>query len=85
MKQCQALKSSLDDDKINSIYNIRFVTSSDNKTKSAIPYEDWVISLNNRKDDVFLKHSIPAGGWSINNFDDFLKNRKKEMIKHFNY
>ena len=78
-------KSGIPDDKINSIYNIRFVTSSDNKTKSAIPYEDWVISLNNRKDAVFLQHSIPAGKWSIKNFDDFLENRKKEMIKHFNY
>jgi len=77
--------SGIPDEKINSIYNIRFVTSSDNKTKSAIPYEDWIISLNNRKDAVFLQHSIPLGKWSIKNFDDFLINRKKEMIKHFNY
>lgn len=71
-------------EKINSIYNIRYVTLRDNRKKSNTPYSEWVASLEN-KEEVFKTHLIPNKEWSIDQFDLFLEERKKELLKQFEY
>ena len=73
------------EEKINSIYNIRLVSSLDNNWKSATPFSEWVNSLGNHKDDVFKQHSIPVGEWTVATYEDFLKKRKDELVKNFIY
>lgn len=65
-------------DKINSIYNIRWVSASDNRNKSDESYADWSVRMG---DAIKLVHFIPKGNWTVSNFDDFLEARKKEFIK----
>lgn len=78
-------KAGISDDKINSIYNIRFVSSLDNKIKSATPYLEWVDSLGTKKEETFIRHCIPNGDWTINNFDSFLQKRKEVLMSNFIY
>ena len=65
-------------DKINSIYNIRWVSASDNRNKSDESYAVWSDRMG---DTIKLNHFIPTGNWTVSNFDDFLEARKKEFIK----
>ena len=65
-------------DKINSIYNIRWVSASDNRIKSDESYADWSVRLG---DIIKSNHFIPTGSWTVANFDDFLEARKKEFMK----
>jgi len=78
-------KAGINDDKINSIYNIRFVSSLDNRIKSATPYLEWVDSLGTKKEEAFTRHCIPDGDWTINNFDSFLQKRKEILLSNFMY
>lgn len=65
-------------EKVNSIYNLRFVSASDNRIKSDEPFVDW----SNRLGKTVLKnHFIPDGKWDDKSFDEFLNLRKKEFIK----
>jgi hypothetical protein len=65
-------------DKINSIYNIRWVSASDNRDKSDESYAKWSARMG---DTIKSNHFIPTGNWTVSNFDDFLEARKKEFIK----
>lgn len=65
-------------DKINSIYNIRWVSASDNRNKSDESYADWSVRMD---DTIKSNHFIPTDNWTVLNFDDFLEARKKEFIK----
>jgi len=69
-------KANIPEDKINSIYNIRFVSLIDNRKKSKMPFTDWVKQLDTNKDTVFKTHGIPQGSWTVDNFDAFLNERK---------
>ncbi len=64
-------------EKINSIYNIRLVSASDNRIKSDESYADWSVRLGN---SVSKSHFIPDGNWSVANFDAFLEARKIEFV-----
>jgi hypothetical protein len=77
--------ASIPDEKINSIYNIRYVSLGDNRSKGKTPYAEWIIGLGNRADTVFKTHLIPQGKWSVGNFDDFLAARRKEMLRQVVY
>lgn len=72
-------------EKINSIYNIRYVSAIDNKKKSSTPYSEWVANLGSRRDNVFTTHLIPNGQWPLQQFDDFLRERKKKMLTQIIY
>jgi uncharacterized protein with ParB-like and HNH nuclease domain len=74
----------ISDDKINSIFNIRYIGSSENKSKSGTPFVDWVKTVGTDK-DVLKKHLIPEGKWDISNFDSFLNERRKLIENTFKY
>jgi len=63
------------EEKINSIYNVRYIGGSENKIKSKTPFHEWMDSIGRNKEELD-KHLIPDGKWSVGNFDDFLKKRK---------
>jgi len=69
-------------EKIDSIYNIRYIGSNENKIKSNTPFSEWLGSIGRigRK-----KHHIPEGAWSTQNFDDFLIARKGLVEAAFQY
>ena len=63
---------------INDIGNIRYVTASENKWKSATPFTQWIGSTSQQERDT---HLIPPGDWKIESFKDFLVKRKETMLQ----
>jgi uncharacterized protein with ParB-like and HNH nuclease domain len=82
--QDELVKAKVPENQINSIFNIRYIGSSENKIKSNTPFSVWIKSIGNN-DDELKKHLIPKGDWSVANFDDFLIARKKLIEKSFKY
>jgi uncharacterized protein with ParB-like and HNH nuclease domain len=80
--QNELKKANISGDKINSIFNIRYIGSSENKRKSDTPFIDWMKVIDMDK-DILEKHLIPEGHWDVTNFDDFLNERKKLIEKRF--
>lgn len=78
--QDELKKANIPKNKINSIFNIRYIGSGPNKIKSKTPFVEWMKSVGTNKDEL-KKHLIPEGRWSIDNFCDFL-NKRKELIKN---
>lgn len=62
---------------INSIYNIRWVSASDNRVKSDESYQFWSERMKKKNNDILNRHFIPDGNWTVSNFDDFINARKK--------
>ncbi|MBX7150543.1 DUF262 domain-containing protein [bacterium] len=81
--QDELLKNKVPPYKINSLYNLRYIGSTENKTKSNLPFSEWIVTV--KSPDEWKKHLIPKGSWSIENFDEFLNARKEEMKKAFTY
>jgi uncharacterized protein with ParB-like and HNH nuclease domain len=77
--------ASISDEKINSIYNIRYVSLDDNRSKGKTPYSEWVKGLGTHMEKVFKTHLIPQGQWSVESFDKFLEARKEEMLRQVDY
>lgn len=77
--QDELRRANISDDNINSIFNIRYIGSSENKSKSSTPFAEWMKSIEANKDEL-KKHLIPEGKWNIKNFNDFL-NKRKELIE----
>lgn len=71
--------------KINSVYNIRYVSASDNRKKSNIPFSDWITGLGSKKNDVFFTHLIPNKDWTVDQYDRFLQERKTMMLSQIDY
>jgi hypothetical protein len=67
----------ISEEKINSIFNIQYLDAHLNRVKSGNPFTTWILLLSK---DEKKKYTIPDGKWSINNFDDFLKERKKLFL-----
>ncbi len=67
-----------DEKMINSIYNIRFATEEDNKSKSNKKFADWLKTVKNETRDL---HGIPSGEWGVHNFEEFMEKRKELFIK----
>jgi len=65
---------------INSIYNIRWVSASDNREKSDKKYKMWSDRMIKKDKQILEKHFIPEGNWSVSNFNDFLNRRKKMFL-----
>ncbi len=77
-------KVKVPENKKNSIFNLRYIGSSENKIKSKTPFAVWIKSIG-ANDDELKKHLIPKGNWSVNNYDDFLFARKKLIESSFKY
>jgi len=73
------------DDKINSIYNIRYVPLYDNRTKLDDPFNEWVEGLGSKRGEVFKTHMIPEGNWDISSFEEFINERKKLLLQQIQY
>lgn len=75
-------KRNISIDKINSIYNLRLVSASDNRIKSDESFSEWTNRLGKQ---VLANHFIPEGSWSADTFEEFLEQRKilflDEIIK----
>ena len=82
--QDELKKAGIEETKINCIYNIRYIGSSENKTKSKTPFADWMESIGKNKDEL-KKHLIPDGNWDLSKFDEFFKERKKLIEENFKY
>jgi uncharacterized protein with ParB-like and HNH nuclease domain len=77
-------QAKISSDKINSIFNIRYIGSSENKIKSKTPFAEWMATIGTNKDEL-KKHLIPDGKWNTNNYADFLNERRKLIETVFKY
>lgn len=75
-------KAKIPEEKINSIYNIRYIGSSENKIKSKTVFSKWISSIGKEEKK---RHLIPDGIEGVNDFDRFLERRKKLIEGGFNY
>ena len=65
---------------INSIGNLRFITSHANKRKLDSPYSEW----SRKESPAELRLSLIPGEakqWNVNNFEEFLRARKKLILQ----
>lgn len=76
--QDELKKAKIPKEKINSIYNIRYVTASDNRIKSNETFINWSNRMGNK---VLDNHFIPHGKWDDSNYDKFLQERKNLFLK----
>lgn len=73
-------KAHISEERINSIYNIRYIGGTENKIKSKTPFKEWRKSIGANEAEL-TKHLIPAGDWSVENFEEFLQARKQLIEK----
>jgi uncharacterized protein with ParB-like and HNH nuclease domain len=78
ISQSELKKAKVSKEKINTIYNLRFVSASDNRMKSDESFNDWSTRLGNGVLDI---HFIPHGSWDASNYDKFIEERKKLFLK----
>ena len=71
-------KGNISDKKINSVFNIRFVSASDNRIKSDESFNDWRKRLGAK---ILENHFIPDQEWNAGNYEQFLAERKEKVIK----
>jgi hypothetical protein len=64
---------------INSILNLELLNETDNKSKNAQPFDQWIVS---RDCNFKTRHCIPEiDDYSFDNFLNFIEERKKLLIK----
>jgi len=78
VSQSELKKAKISKEKINSIYNLRYVTASDNRKKSDDSFIEWYEKLGNA---VLDSHFIPHGNWYSSNYDEFLAKRETLFLK----
>lgn len=78
ISQSELKKANIPKEKINSIFNLRYVTAADNRLKSDDTFVNWNKRLGST---VLANHFIPEGEWNADNFDDFLEKRKELFFK----
>lgn len=74
-----------DGELINSIYNIRFVSLKDNRSKLNTPYREWIASCGDQIENIKKRHMIPEGDWTVETFKDFLSKRRELMLRQLQY
>ena len=71
------------ENEINAIYNIRYVGKGPNQSKSNKPYAEWIdtqLSIDKQM------HLIPiTNNWTVDNYSDFIEERKKLILTTLNY
>jgi hypothetical protein len=65
-------------EKINSIFNLRFVSASDNRIKSDESFNEWRKRLSST---AMNNHFIPDKEWDSSIYEQFLSERKGKVIK----
>jgi len=70
-------ETSYSDEEINSIYNIRYITSTSNKKKSGTSFKEWYKSLSAEEKKI---HLLPPGDWDKNNYKEFIKERRTLIL-----
>ncbi len=78
VSQSELRKSKVPKEKINSIFNLRYVSAADNRQKSDETFIDW---SNRLGIGVLDNHYIPHGQWDASNYSDFLEKRKEMFLK----
>ncbi len=78
ISQSELKKAKVSKDKINSIFNLRYVTAADNRQKSDETFMSWNSRLGN---DVLDNHYIPHGKWDASNYDIFLEEKESIVFK----
>jgi hypothetical protein len=81
-------KRGYDDDKIqryqsvfNSVLNLELLTDTENLSKNATPFKDWIAS---RDSGFKARHLIPQmKSYDLDAFEDFIEARKQLMFKQF--
>ena len=80
--QDELKQNRINEDQINTIYNIRYIGKASNQSKSNKPYSDWIKT---QSDTDKKMHLIPSGDWEITNYEDFLIKRKLLILEVLNY
>lgn len=75
--QSELRKNGADEKLINSIFNIQYLDAHLNKSKNDMKIDEW---MKKYSPEDKLKHLIPNGEWNIDNYQEFLEQRKK-LIK----
>jgi len=71
------------EEKINAIYNIRYVGKAPNQSKSNKPYTDWIKTQNQIDKEM---HLIPLSkNWLISEYADFIDERRTLILNSLNY
>lgn len=78
------LKANYQDSEINSIFNIRYVSLSENRLKAGTSFKEWIDSQSDSK-SIKESHIIPAGDWNEHNYLDFIEERKKMFMEKLIY
>ena len=71
-------KGKISVEKINSIFNLRFVSASDNRIKSDESFNEWRKRLGST---ILDNHFIPDQEWDSSKYDEFIMKRKEQVIK----
>ncbi len=75
----QAQKS---DDEINTIFNIRYIGKAPNQSKSNKPFNKWIET---QTEIDKATHLIPKGAWDVNNYSEFIEQRKNLILDALKY
>ena len=70
-------KKSFSENKINTIYNIRYTASTSNKKKSKVPFKEWYTSISEEEKKTNL---LPKGNWDTHNYEEFIAGRRKLFL-----
>jgi hypothetical protein len=71
--QSELRKNGVDEKLINSIFNIQYLDAHLNKSKNDMKIDEW---MKKYSPEDKLKHLIPNGEWNIDNYQEFLEQRK---------
>ena len=81
--QDELKKKGIKEDDINTIYNIRYVGKAPNQSKSNKPFEEWIKTQSQVDKEM---HLIPLNkNWTINDYSEFIEERKKIMLNNLTY
>lgn len=81
--QDELKKNGTTEEKINAVYNIRYVGKAPNQSKSNKPYADWIKTQNQTDKEM---HLIPLSkNWTINEYSDFINERRTLILDSLNY
>lgn len=81
--QNELKKKGFKEDDINTIYNIRYVGKAPNQSKSNKPFEEWIKTQSQVDKEM---HLIPLNkDWKIDDYLEFIEERKKIILKNLYY
>jgi len=76
--QSELTKNKISKEMKNSIFNLGYLSAIENQQKSDEPVESWLNRMSNKDREKYL---IPDGKWKVEDYEQFLKERKKLFIQ----